>query len=91
MSAYNNEQTHRLDVPGHMSGLDVLFSVESDSNIKRAEACSKGLEDVRMSLALFGCFYYDEICRHLVALVRYLFSCGLSFLTNLVCSNFVNL
>ena len=77
MTVYKNPQTSRVDVPGDMSGLDATFSVESDINIEKADACAKGLEDVSTSLIPLSCFYYDEICICKVDLVGYLFSSGL--------------
>lgn len=44
MTVYEDSQTSKLDVP--VSGLDAPFSVESDINIEKAEACAKGLEDI---------------------------------------------
>ncbi|XP_071930555.1 uncharacterized protein At4g18490 isoform X1 [Coffea arabica] len=46
MTVYKNPQTSRVDVPGDMSGLDATFSVESEINIEKADACAKGLEDI---------------------------------------------
>lgn len=49
-NVFNNHQSPRLQTPQevNMNELETPLTMESDTNVEKAEACAKELEDVRI-------------------------------------------